>query len=123
MDRLPSLAGRLGSDVPYFLQDKPALATGRGEIIQPLDFFPALHGAFLLLVHPGFGISTAWAYQQLARFPEAKNGRPGRARELISLLQTTGLSRAGAGFYNSLEARGGEFVPAGAGLNEGKRQP
>ena len=102
--QLTELAKSLGSDVPFFLQTKPALATGRGENIQPLDFFPALRGAFLLLVHPGFGISTAWAYQQLRRFPAALNGRPGRATELISLLQTPTLATAGAAFYNSLES-------------------
>ena len=68
------LAAALGSDIPFFLQDKPALATGRGEKIQPLENFPALRGKAFLLIHPGFGISTPWAYQNLARFPEALNG-------------------------------------------------
>lgn len=103
-DDLNKIAATLGSDVPFFLQHKPALATGRGEKIQPLDFFPALRGAFILLAHPGFGISTVWAYQQLANFPGALNGRRGRAEKLISLLQTSGLKSAGAEFYNSLEA-------------------
>ena len=102
--QLAPLAAALGSDVPFFLQGKPALATGRGEQIQPLDFFPALKGCFLLLVHPGFGISTAWAYQRLAKFPGALNGRAGRAQELIALLQREDLDAAGAAFYNSLEA-------------------
>jgi 4-diphosphocytidyl-2-C-methyl-D-erythritol kinase len=90
--------------VPFFLQSRPALAIGRGEVIEPLDPFPALKGAAFLLVHPGFGIATAWAYQQLARFPAALNGRPGRARELIARLEGNDLSAAGADLYNSLEA-------------------
>jgi 4-diphosphocytidyl-2-C-methyl-D-erythritol kinase len=101
---LLQLAASLGSDIPFFLQSRPALATGRGEIITPLDFFPALDGAWMLLVHPGFGIATSWAYEQLARHPEALHGKPGRARRLISLLQTAALSEAGKAFYNSLEA-------------------
>jgi 4-diphosphocytidyl-2-C-methyl-D-erythritol kinase len=100
---LQELAASLGSDVPFFLQDRPALATGRGEQIEPLEFFPALRGTAFLLVHPGFGIATAWAYQQLARFPEALNGQAGRAEKLISLLQTASLTEAGEHFYNSLE--------------------
>lgn len=100
---LIDLASGLGSDVPFFLQGGPALATGRGEKVQTLDPFPALRGAFMVLIHPGFGISTPWAYQQLARFPEALNGRPGRARELIGLLGGDDLRRACGGFYNSLE--------------------
>jgi len=101
--KLGELAASLGSDIPFFLQTKPALATGRGEIIQPLDSFPAMRGACMALVHPGFGISTPWAYQQLARFPAAVNGTPGRAGRLIALLQTS-LAAAAAEFYNALEA-------------------
>jgi 4-diphosphocytidyl-2-C-methyl-D-erythritol kinase len=102
--RLDSIAASLGSDIPFFLQSQPALAIGRGERIQPLETFPALRGAFLVLVHPGFGISTAWAYQQLANYPEALNGQPGRAQRLVALLQQDDLAAAGAAFYNSLEA-------------------
>ena len=108
---LHSIGAALGSDVPFFLQDQPALATGRGERIEPLGGFPALGGAAFLLIHPGFGIATAWAYQQLARFPAALNGQPGRARALISLLQTADLSAVGAAFYNSLEAPALEKYP------------
>ncbi|NBV20769.1 MAG: 4-(cytidine 5'-diphospho)-2-C-methyl-D-erythritol kinase [Proteobacteria bacterium] len=102
--KLQALAASLGSDVPFFLQSQPALATGRGEQVQQLAPFPALQGAYMLLIHPGFGISTAWAYQSLARYPEALNGRPGRAEELLQLLRGNDLAAAGRAFYNSLEA-------------------
>ena len=101
---LEKLAASLGSDVPFFLQANPALATGRGEKVESLPPFAALQGATILLIHPGFGIATPWAYRELARFPEALNGRPGRARELSQLLASGDLRRAGAAFYNSLEA-------------------
>jgi len=102
--RLHDLAARLGSDVPFFLQDRPALATGRGERLEPLNFFPALRGKALLLVYPGFGVSTAWAYQQLAAHPEALSGRPGRAARLLELLGGGDARAAAAAFYNALEA-------------------
>ncbi|MBI3878293.1 MAG: 4-(cytidine 5'-diphospho)-2-C-methyl-D-erythritol kinase [Verrucomicrobia bacterium] len=102
--QLAELAASLGSDAPFFLQSRPALATGRGERIEPLEPFPALRGAFVLLIHPGFGIATPWAYQQLARFPDALNGRPGRARELVTRLQSADLAAAAGALYNSLEA-------------------
>jgi 4-diphosphocytidyl-2-C-methyl-D-erythritol kinase len=108
---LENIAESLGSDIPFFLQNKPALATGRGEKIQPLNNFPALHGKAFLLIHPGFGISTPWAYQNLARFPEALNGEKGRAQKLISLLQSTDLKAAASDFYNSLEAPALEKFP------------
>lgn len=102
--RLQELAAGLGSDVPFFLQSQPALAVGRGEQVQSLAPFPALRGAHLLLIHPGFGISTAWAYQSLAKYPAALNGQPGRAQQLIALLRGADLAAAGNAFYNSLEA-------------------
>lgn len=102
--QLEEIAAALGSDIPFFLQNRPALATGRGEKVSALDFFPALRGHYILLLHPGFGISTPWAYQQLSRFPEALNGKPGRAEKLISLLQGDDLRSAASEFYNSLEA-------------------
>jgi 4-diphosphocytidyl-2-C-methyl-D-erythritol kinase len=108
---LADIAESLGSDIPFFLQDKPALATGRGEKIQPLENFPALNGKAFLLIHPGFGISTPWAYQNLARFPEALNGKAGRATDLISKLQTNDWPAIADGFYNSLEAPALEKFP------------
>jgi 4-diphosphocytidyl-2-C-methyl-D-erythritol kinase len=108
---ISSLAESLGSDVPFFLQDGPAFATGRGEHIQSLDFFSALQGKSFVLVHPGFGIASSWAYQQLKRFPLAQNGHPGRAQKLIELLRGDSLSAAGLEFYNSLEAPAFEKYP------------
>jgi 4-diphosphocytidyl-2-C-methyl-D-erythritol kinase len=103
-EQLHALAAALGSDVPFFLYDRPALATGRGETVQTLEHFPALRGKAFLLAHPGFGISTPWSYQNLARFPEALNGRPGRAQKLVLRLQNGELPAAAGEFYNSLEA-------------------
>ena len=111
LDQLHALAATLGSDVNFFLQSKPALATGRGEKVESLEEFSSMRGAFFFLIHPGFGISTPWAYQNLARFPAALNGIPGRARKLISVLQMGDLAAAGAEFYNSLEAPALEKYP------------
>lgn len=103
--QLHATAAALGSDVPFFLQANPALATGRGERVKPLAPFGALYPLTLLLVHPGFGISTPWAYQALARFPDALNGQPGRANRLIDALQaSTGEGAWSGQLYNSLEA-------------------
>jgi len=76
--KLNELAAALGSDVPFFLQNQPC-ARHRSRRKNPTArFFSALRDKVFLLIHPGFGISTPWAYQNLARFPEALNG--GRAR-------------------------------------------
>src|SRR5882672_78472 len=104
LEKLHELAAALGSDVPFFLYNKPALATGRGEKVQSLENFPALRGKAFLLIHPGFGIATPWSYQNLARFPEALNGKAGHAQTWVSLLQPGDLKTAASEFYNSLEA-------------------
>ena len=104
LEQLDRIAASLGSDVPFFLQNGPALATGRGENIEPLDRFPALQGVFALLIHPGFGIPTAWAYQALAKYSVPLQSRPGRGQKLISLLRSGDLKTAAKEFYNSLEA-------------------
>lgn len=103
-ERLHALAASLGSDVPFFLQNSPALATGRGEVVQPLPPFPALQDIYIFLVHPGFGVSTAWAYQHLVHFPEALHGKSGRALQLAMILQRPSGTLRRELFYNSLEA-------------------
>ncbi len=103
-ERLVRLAAELGSDVPFFLQNGPALARGRGERVEPLAPFELLRGAGILLVHPGFGVSTRWAYQALAAFPEALHGRSGRAEELIRVLRGRDWAPLGGELYNALEA-------------------
>lgn len=108
---LHPLAATLGSDVNFFLQDRPALGVGRGEQIQSLEHFSSLAGVHIFLHHPGFGISTAWAYKNLARFPDALNGRPGRALEFVNKLRQRTLTEAAPHFYNSLEAPALEKYP------------
>jgi 4-diphosphocytidyl-2-C-methyl-D-erythritol kinase len=101
--QLQEMAAALGSDVPFFLQDGPALGTGRGERIVPVAPFPALRNSWVLLVHPGFGVPTPWAYQHLAEFPDALHGTPGRAEALIKVLDAKSIEEAKSYFYNALE--------------------
>ena len=98
------LAAELGSDVPCFLREQPVLGRGRGEQLEPVPPLVALRGLTLLLIHPGFGVSTPWAYRRLADFLEALQGTPGRAAQVAADL-AVGRREAGlAGCVNSLEA-------------------
>lgn len=62
-EQLAALALTLGSDVPFFLLGRPALAGGRGERLQPEN--PGLAGMFLVLVCPNIHVPTGWAYAAL----------------------------------------------------------
>jgi 4-diphosphocytidyl-2-C-methyl-D-erythritol kinase len=102
-DELCKLAAELGSDVPFFLTDSPGLAHGRGEQVELLAPFPALKDIAILLVNSGFGVSTPWAYRELSNYPDALDGRPGRAQALADALKGGNLSASAEFFYNSLE--------------------
>lgn len=78
--QLETLAGELGSDCPFFIQSRPVLVTGRGEVLTPLTMPSALHGKWLLVVKPPIGMSTAEAYRQVTRHPEAEG-------KLVALLE------------------------------------
>jgi len=57
---LQNYAAHLGSDCAFFVYNTPMLATGRGEILQPIEV--NLSGYELLIVKPNVGVSTAEAY-------------------------------------------------------------
>ena len=78
--QLETLAGELGSDCPFFIQSRPTLVTDRGEVLTPLTMPSALLGKWLLVVKPPIGMSTAEAYRQVTRHPEAEG-------ELVALLE------------------------------------
>jgi len=62
LSELEQMAATLGSDVPFCLGGPTALATGRGELIQPLPDCPPL---YFVLVKPTFGVSTPKVYGNL----------------------------------------------------------
>lgn len=69
-DLMP-VAATLGSDVPFFLVGGTALGLGRGEQLYPMVNLPRRH---VVLVLPGFGVSTADAYRWLKQDRTAQPG-------------------------------------------------
>ena len=63
-EELHQLATGLGSDVPFFLDKKPAWCRGRGELLEEAAPLPDWR---LLLIKPPFPIATAWAYDQFSK--------------------------------------------------------
>ena len=78
---LARLGARLGADVPFFLVGGTALGLGRGDDIYPLPDLPRVH---VVLIRPGFGVSTIEAYgwydeelTHVRREPPARPRPPG----------------------------------------------
>lgn len=66
---LHNYALQLGSDCPFFINNTPCFATGRGEILEP---FPIdLSEYRIILVNPGIHISTAEAFAGIRPSPPA----------------------------------------------------
>lgn len=62
IDELAELGAQLGSDVPFCVYGGTALATGRGEIIQPI---PSPPKCWVILIKPRIGVSTKEIYEAL----------------------------------------------------------
>jgi 4-diphosphocytidyl-2-C-methyl-D-erythritol kinase len=61
-DELVSLAMQVGSDVPFFVFGSPAVARGLGDILDRIDGIPE---AWIVIVKPQGGVSTADAYKSI----------------------------------------------------------
>jgi 4-diphosphocytidyl-2-C-methyl-D-erythritol kinase len=82
-DKLLEHAARLGSDCPFFILNKPCLAGGRGERLEPIAL--DLSGYAFVLVAPGVHISTAQAFalctpEESGAPKKKERGAPGVAR-------------------------------------------
>jgi 4-diphosphocytidyl-2-C-methyl-D-erythritol kinase len=113
------LGQKVGSDVPFCLMGGTALACGRGEQLTPIDCSLKLN---LVLVNPGFPVSTAHVYQLLdrenvIRRPDVSkviNGlRRGDLQELLkgwgNVMETVTMK-----MFPQLEAVKNELVETGA---------
>ncbi|CAN5440397.1 4-(cytidine 5'-diphospho)-2-C-methyl-D-erythritol kinase [soil metagenome] len=60
-EKLKSYAALLGSDCPFFIDSRPCLAKGRGELLFPTDI--TLKGYYMVIVMPEVTVGTAEAYR------------------------------------------------------------
>jgi 4-diphosphocytidyl-2-C-methyl-D-erythritol kinase len=60
---LMDCALELGSDCPFFILNKPCLASGRGEILEPIEV--DLSNYKIVVVNPGISINTGKAFLQI----------------------------------------------------------
>jgi 4-diphosphocytidyl-2-C-methyl-D-erythritol kinase len=98
--QLLKLALALGADVPFFIFRQPALAGGIGE---QLERFDGLSPWGVVVVYPGFGISTAQVFENLNlgltnykkknRYFLFDQGRFDPSRHLVNDLEAVAIKR------------------------------
>jgi len=108
---LQQIAAQLGSDIPFCVSGGTALATGRGEQLDPL---PDMDHLWVVLAKPRqLAISTAWAYGRFREefgdrypaTPEEMSDRKHHARSqaMIAAIARRDDSKIGQLLYNDLE--------------------
>ena len=73
VEELDPVAASMGSDINFFLRSRAAICRGRGERVEPIA---CRLSATVLLINPGFGISTKWAYQSWAESARTLTAKP-----------------------------------------------
>lgn len=87
-DKLLEVGLKLGSDCPFFILNSPCFATGRGELLKPIEL--NLSGYHILLVNPGLHINTGKAYSQsnpkpsVYKLPKNISREPKQWRDIIT---------------------------------------
>ena len=80
LEKQAEIAAGIGSDIPLFLHPSPSIISGRGEIVTSA---PTWIRAAIVIVFPGFSVSTPWAYSNFRLTKE-------HGKYTISELQKTG---------------------------------
>ncbi|MEX2459922.1 MAG: 4-(cytidine 5'-diphospho)-2-C-methyl-D-erythritol kinase [Paenibacillaceae bacterium] len=97
LEEMLKLGAILGSDVPFCIRGGTALATGRGELLQPIESPPQ---CWVILVKPPINLSTADIYAKLN--VEQIKAHPSTA-ELLEAIRTQNLDRLCQSMGNVLE--------------------
>lgn len=95
---LCGLAGRLGSDVAFFIHGGTALCTGRGEIVSPIATDLV---AYYVICCPPQRVSTAEAYQNLPRLGLTRGKHS--ATVVRNPIERGDIRSASANLFNRLE--------------------
>jgi 4-diphosphocytidyl-2-C-methyl-D-erythritol kinase len=106
---LQDLAAMLGSDIPFCISGGTALATGRGEKLDPL---PDLNKTYVVLAkYRDLPVSTPWAYKTYRQnfgdtYPKTATEieeRKQRSRQMLSAIAHQDAKQIGRLLYNDLE--------------------
>jgi 4-diphosphocytidyl-2-C-methyl-D-erythritol kinase len=99
LKQLKKIALTLGADVPFFLEQAVSLVSGIGENLHHVDIdirYP------LIIVYPGFSVSTAWAFKNF-KFSLTKEKLNDIKIDLISRYKNIGNVNWLSDIHNDLE--------------------
>lgn len=105
-EELIELSAELGSDVGFFIYNKIALCTGRGEIINPIDVEIPKFNVFL--IKPNFGLSTGLVYKNYVYEGISKEEK---IKNIIDSLKEKNVEKLKENIFNDLEKTAIEVKP------------
>lgn len=114
---LVALATPLGADVPFFAVEHSAVvATGIGEVMVPVDH---LADCTIILVNPGFPVSTKWVFENFALTTDIEDSRIPASRihdvNALSLRDMyNDLEQVTSGAFSEIESMKKKLLEAGA---------
>jgi 4-diphosphocytidyl-2-C-methyl-D-erythritol kinase len=125
-ERLAALAAEVGSDVPFFVFRRPAVCSGRGERVEPINGMAAWH---FVIVKPPAALHTADVYQAHDDLsdaaqeddPRSRTENPARATSVrpAAAALSSGRRPSGASWlHNRLQAAAAALSPWVARLRE-----
>lgn len=78
-EKLMLIGAKIGADVPFFLFEGPAIASGIGDQLRKIKKIPKMS---FVVVNPGIKVSTEWAYKTLGL--SGRNGNHDKVQDLPS---------------------------------------
>lgn len=104
-ERVYKIAQSIGADVPFFLNPKPTLLTGRGDVVS--EVFEHVGRIPVALVRPAYGVATADAYAAYDKDPI----EPISPHALVEALHAHDQKAIANSLYNNLEPAACAIVP------------
>jgi 4-diphosphocytidyl-2-C-methyl-D-erythritol kinase len=94
VEQLEKLALKIGSDCPFFIQNKPKLVHGTGDILS--DITISLSGYYIAVINPKIHVSTKMAFSNLKL-------KKNRNSDLKNVVNSTPISEWKNSIFNDFE--------------------
>jgi 4-diphosphocytidyl-2-C-methyl-D-erythritol kinase len=97
--QLIELSSQIGADVPFFIEDNAAIVKGIGDKIQRIKKSFSVN---IVLINPGFRVSTKWAYNTWDR-KKLRIKTKANVNSLVSAIEKKNIKEMAANLHNDFE--------------------